>query len=392
MATTGIPFEVKDAATKALKKGSQPLPSHASRRDAEALTALLDRARSCDGDEGLIAKAERQLQSWGLIPQATTWRALYLPSLEATGASWTEKALRELFVRLDTKRDRRLDQEEFVSRLLESDTESHRLVKEIVLTSPNEEDGLVGLFGPLLLKGTAYKEFPIGTVEALQEANIIGLIFMTSSTVDKQLYPTSLLQLNKTLLKRLAQLYLDLRDPEIENKPTEKLEVVLCSFDTTWDAFTRTVGRPGPPAPWMVMPFDSPWERDYLWRKLHVRFKHPSDPTLVILKPNLEVITVKGFADLDRERESAPFQHVIARPLQSPCGDSRLFHGPCVHHRESADAMHMLAVVQSEQLSDRWLSFMWGAAAPLEVLDKGADGVSTLVREDLWALGEQKPV
>lgn len=225
----------------------------------------------------------------------------YLPSLE--GPSWTEKALRELFMRLDTKRDRRLDQEEFVSRLLESDTESHRLVKEIVLTSPNTEDGLVGFFGPVLLKGTAYKEFPIGTVEALQEANIIGLIFMTSSTVDKQLYPTSLLQLNKTLLKRLAQLYLDLRDPEIENKPTEKLEVVLCSFDTTWDAFTRTVGRPGPPAPWMVMPFDSPWERDYLWRKLYACFKHPSDPTLVILKPNLEVITVKGFADLDVPRK-----------------------------------------------------------------------------------------
>lgn len=219
------------------------------------------------------------------------------------GTGWTGKVLQDMFARLDKKRDRRLDYEEFVSRLLENDTEGHKLVKEIVLTPPSQEDGAVGLFGPLLLKGTAYKEFPIGTLEALQDSKVIGLIFMTSSTVDKQLYPTSLLQLNKTLLQRLAQLYLDLRNPEIEEKPTEKLEVVLCSFDTTWEAFTRTVGRPGPPAPWMVMPFDSPWERDHLWRKLRVRFKHQSDPALVILKPNLEVITVKGFADLDVPRK-----------------------------------------------------------------------------------------
>lgn len=25
------------------------------------------------------------------------------------------------------------------------------------------------------------------------------------------------------------------------------------------DAFTRTVGKPGPPAPWMVIPYDAPW-------------------------------------------------------------------------------------------------------------------------------------
>ena len=56
--------QVKDAATKALKKGSQPLPSHASRRDAEALSALLDKARTCEVDQELIGKAERQLKSW----------------------------------------------------------------------------------------------------------------------------------------------------------------------------------------------------------------------------------------------------------------------------------------------------------------------------------------
>lgn len=334
MESSAIPFEVKDAATKALKKGCQPLPCHASRRDAEALSALLDKARNCEVDPELIGKAEGQLKSWwnqvehhealdvlyqaffrmdsdgdGFIDR-DEWSSMIKRLVPGSGpggsgstSSWTEKVLQEMFVRLDKKRDRRLDYEEFVSRLLESDTEGHKLVKEIVLTPPNQEEGAVGLFGPLLLKGTAYKEFPIGTLEALQDAKVIGLIFMTSSTVDKQLYPTSLLQLNKTLLQRLAQLYLDLRDPEIEEKPTEKLEVVLCSFDTTWDAFTRTVGRPGPPAPWMVMPFDSPWERDHLWRKLRVRFKHPSDPALVILKPNLEVITVKGFADLDVPRK-----------------------------------------------------------------------------------------
>lgn len=333
MESSAIPFEVKDAATKALKKGSQPLPSHASRRDAEALSALLDKARTCEVDQELIGKAERQLKSWwnqvehhealDVLNQAffrmdsdgdgfidrDEWSSMIkrLVPGEGSGGSggtgWTGKVLQDMFARLDKKRDRRLDYEEFVSRLLENDTEGHKLVKEIVLTPPSQEDGAVGLFGPLLLKGTAYKEFPIGTLEALQDAKVIGLIFMTSSTVDKQLHPTSLLQLNKTLLQRLAQLYLDLRDPEIEEKPTEKLEVVLCSFDTTWEAFTRTVGRPGPPAPWMVMPFDSPWERDHLWRKLRVRFKHQSDPALVILKPNLEVITVKGFADLDVPRK-----------------------------------------------------------------------------------------
>ena len=309
MDSSAVPFEVKDAATKALKKGSQPLPSHAARKDVEALTVLLEQARKCQVDETLIAKGERQLQTWwhqvehhealDVLNQAffrmdsdgdgfidrDEWTSV-VKRLE--GTSWTGKLLQDIFVRIDKKRDRRLDYEEFVSRLLENDTEGHRLVKEIVLTPPNQEDGAVGLFGPILLKGTAYKEFPIETREALQAAHLIGLIFMTSSTVDKQLYPSSLLQLNKTLQQRLAQLYLDLRDPEIEDKPTEKLEVVLCSFDTTWEAFTRTVGRPGPPAPWMVMPYDSPWERDHLWRKLHVRFKHRSDPTLVILKPNLE--------------------------------------------------------------------------------------------------------
>lgn len=323
MASSAIPFEVKDAATKALKKGSLPLPSHAHRKDAESLSALIERGKKCEVDEELISKAESQLQTWwvqvehhealDVLNQAVfrmdadgdgyvdreEWSNM-IKRLEGTG--WTKKELEDIFVRIDKKRDRRLDYEEFVSRLLEHDTQGHKLVKEIVLTPPNKETGFVGLFGPMLLKGTAYKEFPIGTVEALQDAKIIGLILMTSSTVDKQLYPSSLLQLNTLLLKRLAQLYLDLRDPEIEKKPSAKLEVVLCSFDTTWDAFTRTVGRPGPPAPWMVMPFDLPWERDYLWRKFHGRFKHPADPHLVILKPNLEVVTVKGFSDLDVPR------------------------------------------------------------------------------------------
>ena len=318
-----IPFEVKDAATKALQKGCLPLPSHARRKDAMALSALIDRAKSCEVEEGLVTKAEKQLQSWwaqverhealDVLYQAffrmdsdgdgyidrDEWSSM-IARLE--GPNWTKKELDDIFVRIDRKRDRRLDYEEFVSRLLENDAQGHKLVKEIVLTPPTPEDGWLGHFGPILLKGTAYKEFPIETEEALQDAAVIGVIFMTSSTVDKQLYPSSLLQLNKELTRRVAQLYLDLRDPEIEDRPSEKFEVVLCSFDTTWDAFTRTVGRPAPPAPWMVMPFDSPWQRDHLWRMLNVKFKHRTDPSLVILKPNLEVITVKGFQDLDVPR------------------------------------------------------------------------------------------
>lgn len=211
---------------------------------------------------------------------------------------WSRAELEEVFVRTDAKRDQRLDREEFVSRLLANDLQGHKLVKEIVLTPPSRETGLVGHFGPILLKGTAYKEFPIDTAEALEDAAIIGVIIMTSSTVDQQRYPSTLLQLNRQLLQRVAQLHLDLKDPEFDDRPTEKFEVVLCSFDTTWDAFTLTVGRPGPPAPWMVMPFDSPWERDHLWRKLNSHLKHRADPALIILKPNLEIITVKGFQDL----------------------------------------------------------------------------------------------
>ena len=72
--------------------------------------------------------------------------------------------------------------------------------------------------------------------------------------------------------------------------------MALCSFDTDWAAwkildaivckilkaasehvgcgcseecFTRTVGRPAPPAPWMVMPFDCPWAPRHLTR-LHL--------------------------------------------------------------------------------------------------------------------------
>lgn len=323
-AVSPVPFEVKDAATKALQKGCRPLPSHARRQDAETLESLIGRAKSSEVDEALISKAEKQLQSWwaqverhealDVLNQAffrmdsdgdgyidrDEWSHVIV---RLEGPTWTKKELEDLFVRMDRKPDRRLDREEFVSRLLEGDTQSHKLVKEIVLTPPTREDGLLGHFGPVLLKGTAYKEFPIDTTEALHDAALIGIIVMTSSSVDQQVYPSSLLQLNKELLRRVAQLYLDLRDPEIEDKPTEKFEVVLCSFDTTWDAFTRTVGRPAPPAPWMVMPFDSPWQRDHLWRTLSVRFRHRSDPALVILKPNLDIITVKGFLDLDVPRK-----------------------------------------------------------------------------------------
>ncbi|CAJ1446113.1 unnamed protein product [Effrenium voratum] len=320
----GVPFEVKEAATKALKKGCLPLSSHARRSDADQLTALIERARKSDVDDDLIQKAESLVATWWTQVERheaidVLYQAFFRMDLDGDGfidkdewgsmmarlegPTWKRKVLEDMFVRVDRNRDRRLDYEELVSRLLDNDAEGHKLVKEIVRTPPNQDAGFVGLFGPQLLKGTAYKEFPIDTVEALADANVIGVIFMTSSTIDKQLYPPSLLQQNKELLRRVASLYLDLRDPEIRERPSEKFEVVLCSFDTTWDAFTRTVGKPGPPAPWMVIPYDAPWERDFLWRKFNRLFKIPTDPALVILKPNLEVITVKGFSELDIPRK-----------------------------------------------------------------------------------------
>lgn len=59
-----VPFEVKEAATKALQRGATPLPSHARRADALRLGKLIGKARECDVEGELIEKSEQQLQSW----------------------------------------------------------------------------------------------------------------------------------------------------------------------------------------------------------------------------------------------------------------------------------------------------------------------------------------
>ncbi|CAE7235020.1 Troponin C [Symbiodinium natans] len=314
------PHEIREKAAKALQRGCLPLPSHARRTDAERLIGLMEHARKWEVEEALLEKAEKMLEKWwdqidrheaidklqqafyrmdrnadGFIDKEEWGRMM--GRLEATG--WTRSAMEDIFTRFDGDRDRRLGYEEIVSHLLTNDKEGHKLVKQVATTPPSEREGLLGLFGDDLLKGTAYREFPIATTDALGDADIIGVIFMTSSTIDKQLYPHTLLQWNRELLQRVASLYLDLRNPDVLNKPSQKFEVVLCSFDTQWECFTRTVGRPGPPAPWMVMPFDCPWERDYLWRCFNSKFETRTDPALVILTPKLEIISIDGFGDLD---------------------------------------------------------------------------------------------
>lgn len=317
------PHEIKERAAKALQRGCLPLPSHARRSDAERLIGLMEQARKWEVEEALLEKAEQMLEKWydqidrheaiDLLRQAfyrmdrnadgfidkEEWSRM-MERLEPSG--WTRKAMEDIFVRFDGDRDRRLNYEEIVSQLLRNDKEGHKLVKQVAATPPSDHEGLIGLFGEDLLKGTAYREFPISTMDALGDADILGIIFMTSSTIDKQLYPPTLLQWNRELLQRVASLYLDLRDPDILSKPSQKFEVALCSFDTDWECFTRTVGRPAPPAPWMVMPFDCPWERDYLWRRFHTLFENRTDPALVILTPKLNIISVDGFGDLDVSR------------------------------------------------------------------------------------------
>jgi len=296
------------------------LPSHARRSDAERLIGLMEHARKWEVDEALLEKAEKMLEKWW--DQIETYEAIdilqqafYRMDRNADGFidkgewghmmgrlqsfGWTRSTMEDIFIRFDGDRDRKLGYEEIVSRLLKNDREGHKLVKQVAMTPPSSHEGLRGFFGSELLKGTAYREYPISTQEALGDADIIGLVFMTSSTIDKQVYPLTLLQWNTELLRRLAALYHDLRNEDIDARPTQKLEVVICSFDTDWECFTRSVGRPGPPAPWMVMPFDCPWERDYLWRKFSSRFENRTDPALVILTPSLEVVTLDGFEDID---------------------------------------------------------------------------------------------
>lgn len=108
-----------------------------------------------------------------------------------------------------------------------------------------------------------------------------------------------MLKENREHLDRLRTFRKLIRREGEEYKTWSKLavtfEVVVCCFDTTEDAYLRTVGDP----PWYVMPWDSPWERDYLWRRFNHLAKAKADPSLLIVRPDGEVISKRGFDDID---------------------------------------------------------------------------------------------
>eukprot|EP00931_Biecheleriopsis_adriatica_P076081 TRINITY_DN49830_c0_g1_i1.p1 TRINITY_DN49830_c0_g1~~TRINITY_DN49830_c0_g1_i1.p1 ORF type:complete len:380 (+),score=122.02 TRINITY_DN49830_c0_g1_i1:25-1140(+) len=311
-------FEVLDAAKKALVEGSVTLPRPATSADVEALTKKIQRAKELKLPEELIEKAEKMLAFWtdeaarteavGLLHQAfhrldrkaegKIFKAQWDKIQEALDSdTWSPQKLDEMYIKIDQDGHGYIDYEDMSVYLMHGFQDGHELVKQICRTPPNKEGGLQELFGKRLLKGSYQVDFEISTMEALEGVDIIGICYMTSTTVDKVQYPPIMLQEVEEKKEMLRNFRRHMKgDPEDGIVAAEKnFEVVFCSFDTDEQMFMKTVGTP----PWLVMPWDSPWERDHCWRYFSHMRKFPSDPSLMIINREGEVLAKKGFDDID---------------------------------------------------------------------------------------------
>eukprot|EP00930_Biecheleria_cincta_P029878 TRINITY_DN20735_c0_g1_i1.p1 TRINITY_DN20735_c0_g1~~TRINITY_DN20735_c0_g1_i1.p1 ORF type:complete len:390 (+),score=55.58 TRINITY_DN20735_c0_g1_i1:134-1303(+) len=342
-------YEVQDAAKKALAAVAKPLPAPATKRDIVAIKAALAQAHDAGLGPEFVEKPQKLLANW--IDEHARHEALHLlfqalHRLDRTGdgkvtkeewnrlqdiftarqwdkvfgeGKWGPKEppkppgyiypwghkpepelqeLDNLFEELDGFHDGKLEFDEVAEHLLQGHVAGTELVKQIVYTAPNGEEGIIGMFGPRLLNASTSVDFEISTEEALKGIDLIGIIFMTSTTVDKNWYPSTMLKENREHLDRLRKFRLLVQRAGEEYETWEKLdvtfEVVVCCFDTTEEAYLKTVGDP----PWYVMPWDLPWERDYLWRRYNHLAKAKADPSLVVVRPSGEVVAKRGFEDI----------------------------------------------------------------------------------------------
>lgn len=342
-------YEVQDAARKAMFAVAKPLPAPATKRDITAIKAAIELANDAGLGPEFVEKPLKLLENW--IDEHARHEALHLlfqalHRLDRTGdgkvtkeewnrlrdiftarqwdkvfgeGKWGPKEppkppgyiyphghqpepelqeLDDLFEELDGFHDGKLEFDEIAEHLLQGHVAGTELVKQIVYTSPHGEEGILGMFGPRLLNASTSVDFEIATEDALKGIDLIGIIFMTSTTIDKNWYPSTMLKENREHLDRLRKFRLLIQRAGEDYETWEKLdvtfEVVVCCFDTVEDAYMKTVGEP----PWYVMPWDLPWERDYLWQRYNHLPKAKADPSLVIVRPSGEVVAKRGFEDI----------------------------------------------------------------------------------------------
>lgn len=211
---------------------------------------------------------------------------------------WEHKALDDMWVKLDRWGKKKLEYEVFADFLLHGEEDVTKLVKDIVFTPPHGTEGFNGIFGPRLLAASTSVDFQLRTEDALADVDIIGILFQTVTTIDRQSYPPALSEEVKEQRAELTKFRSCVRretdNYEMYPKFPKNFEVVVCSFDTTEAGYMKTVGAP----PWLVMPYEDSWERDYLWRKYNHLLRVPTDPALILIRKDGSVIKKDGLEDV----------------------------------------------------------------------------------------------